>query len=379
MLRLALVLVLFLAATPAHALPLNAACRVPALHDADVIRTVLETGQSLRDSDKVLLAGFEAGWVESHMNNLDCGDRDSLGVFQQRPSMGWGTPAEIMDVSYAARRFFEYAVRVDRPELTPGLLADAVQRSCCPERYDQALSRASKMLRQAWQGGPEVAGAVYVVEDGDVWADRDRLSTAGDFVGRPSVAGRFVFARTARGVVMALADGAWHVVASGVAGDPEAVLRPDGTVALFAVLVDGSVAKLSDPSATIGMGASGTPRAGVESESIPLSAAGFAVGKPSAIAYPDGSVAVYVRSGAKLMASVVGGWREVAAGVEGSPEAVIRPDGTVGLYTLLGGRAHRLGVGWEPLSDGRFVDSVSAQPDGTVHARTAGGEVLRVG
>jgi uncharacterized protein YjeT (DUF2065 family) len=306
-----------------------------------------------------MLAGFEAGWVESHMNNLDCGDRDSLGVFQQRPSVGWGTPSQIMDVAYAARRFFEYAVEVDRPELTPGLLADAVQRSCCPERYDEALPRAEAMLRQAWQGGPEVVGGVtHVVEDGDVWADRSRLSTSGDFVGRPSVAGRFVFARTVRGVVMALSDGVWRPVASGVAGDPEAVLRPDGTVDVYAVLADGSVNLL-------GKG--------------PVSPPDFAAGKPSAIVRPDGSVTVYVRSGEKLAVNEAGVWREVAQGLEASPEAVLRPDGTVEVYSLIGGRVHRLGEKWQPLGDNRFIDTVSAQPDGTVYARKADGTVLKAG
>jgi hypothetical protein len=377
-LRLALVFLLLTAGT-AEALPRKVSCLVPGVHDADVIRAVHAAGLSLRVSDKVMLAGFEAGWVESHMNNLSCGDADSLGVFQQRPSMGWGTPAEIMDVAHAARRFFEYAVKVDRPDLSAGLLADAVQRSCCPERYDQAEVRAGSMLRQAWQGGPEVvAGRVYVVEDGDVLADGSRLSTSGDFVGRPSVAGRFVYARTARGEVRALADGAWRPVAAGVAGDPEAVLRPDGTVEVYAVLADGSVAKLSDPSEMIGMGG-GSPQGAGQSGSIPLSPPGFAAGKPSAIAYPDGSVAVYVRSGSALVVSAAGAWREVAQGLEGSPEAVARPDGTVGLYSLIGGRPHRLTTAWEPLSEARFVDTVSAQPDGTVYARDADGEVFKVG
>jgi hypothetical protein len=336
-------------------------------------------GLSSKVSDKVMLAGFEAGWVESHMNNLSCGDADSLGVFQQRPSMGWGTPAEIMDVAHAARRFFEYAVKVDRPDLSAGLLADAVQRSCCPERYDQAEVHAGSMLRQAWQGGPEVvATGVYVVQDGDVLADGLRLSTSSDFVGRPSVAGRFVYARTARGEVRALADGVWRLVAAGVAGDPEAVSRPDGTVEVYAVLADGSVAKLSDPSEMIGMGG-GSPQGARQSGSIPMSPPGFAAGKPSAVAYPDGSVAVYVRSGSALMVSAAGGWREVAQGLDSSPEAVLRPDGTIGVYTLIAGRPHRLTTAWEPLSEARFIDTVSAQPDGTVHARKADGEVLKVG
>lgn len=354
---------------PAHALPLDTSCRVPAAHDPEVTRTVHQVGLSMRVSDKVMLAGFEAGWVESHMNNLSCGDRDSLGVFQQRPSMGWGTPEQIMDVSYAAGRFFERAAKVDRPELTAGLLADAVQRSCCPDRYDLALGRAESMLRQAWQGGPEVVGGrVHVVEDGDVWVDLRRLSSSGEFVGRPSVAGDVVVARTGRGVVMASAgDGAWRRVADGVVGDPEAVLRPDGTVAVYAVLADGSVGVL-------GMGA------GVaEGVWQPVSQPGFAVGKPSAVVHSDGSVSVYVRAGDVLMALGAGMWRQVASGLEGSPEVVLRSDGTVGVYAVHGGRVHRMGMGWEVLGDGRFVDTVAVGLEGVVYARKADGAVVRLG
>jgi hypothetical protein len=235
------------------------------------------------------------------------------------------------------------------------------------------------MLRQAWQGGPEVAeGAVHVVSDGDVRAGDVVLSRLGDFVGRPSVAGRLVFARTARGEVRVLAGGVWRAFASGVGGDPEAVVRPDGTVEVYAVMADGSVAKLSDPSATIGMGGV-SPQGARQSGSIPLSPPGFAAGKPSAIAHPDGSVAVYVRSGATLVVSAAGAWRELATGVESSPEVVLRPDGTVGVYSLIGGRAHRLGVGWEPLGGGTFIDTVSALPDGSIYARKADGTVVRAG
>jgi hypothetical protein len=110
-----------------------------------------------------------------------------------------------------------------------------------------------------------------------------------------------------------------------------------------------------------------------------LSPPGFATGKPSAIAHPDGSVALYVRSGSALMVSTPGGWRELATGLDSSPEAVLRPDGTVAVHTLIDGRPHRLGTGWEPLSTSRFIDTVSAQPDGAVYARKADGTVVRAG
>jgi FG-GAP-like repeat len=124
---------------------------IPSNHDPNVIRIVYQVGLDRNVSSKVMLAAFEAGWVESHMNNLPCGDKDSLGVFQQRPSQGWGAPEQIMDVAYASTQFFVQAQRNEPlyPNYTAGLLAQSVQRSCCPERYDQAEGRARSMMAEA--------------------------------------------------------------------------------------------------------------------------------------------------------------------------------------------------------------------------------------
>jgi hypothetical protein len=145
-------------ATPGDHVPLSvnpADCdSIPSDRDLDVTRVVHDVGAGLGASDKVMLAGFEAGWVESHMNNLPCGDADPLGVFQQRPSQGWGTPDQIMDVNYAATQFFTQAIHNEPlyPDYTAGLLAQSVQRSCCPERYDEAESKALDMLAEV-EGG----------------------------------------------------------------------------------------------------------------------------------------------------------------------------------------------------------------------------------
>lgn len=86
----------------------------------------------------------EQGWVvalaaalqESGLRNLPYGDRDSLGLFQQRPSQGWGTPQQIMDPSYAAGQFYRHLQAVpgwDRMPVTAA--AQAVQRSATPTAY----------------------------------------------------------------------------------------------------------------------------------------------------------------------------------------------------------------------------------------------------
>jgi cell wall-associated NlpC family hydrolase len=80
-------------------------------------------------------------------------DHDSLGLFQQRPSQGWGTPEQITNPTYAATKFFEHLVRV------PGWLtipvtqaAQVVQNSAYPDAYAKHEARAA-MIVAAYTGG----------------------------------------------------------------------------------------------------------------------------------------------------------------------------------------------------------------------------------
>jgi hypothetical protein len=129
-----------------------AACdSIPPTADPNVIKVVYQVGTGLGADGRVMLAGFEAGWVESHMNNLPCGDSDSLGVFQQRPSQGWGIPEQIMNVAYAANSFFTRAITVaaNHPGWTAGQVAQGVQRSAFPDRYDAAQAIAQQLIERA--------------------------------------------------------------------------------------------------------------------------------------------------------------------------------------------------------------------------------------
>jgi hypothetical protein len=77
-----------------------------------------------------------AALQESRLHNLTYGDRDSLGLFQQRPSQGWGTPAELTTPSYAAAAFYDALTRVpgwDQMAVTDA--AQRVQRSGAPAAY----------------------------------------------------------------------------------------------------------------------------------------------------------------------------------------------------------------------------------------------------
>ncbi|MEU1808404.1 C40 family peptidase [Micromonospora aurantiaca (nom. illeg.)] len=122
------------------------------------------------------------GWViaiatalqESNLVNLGhlggANDHDSLGLFQQRPSQGWGTPEQIMQPDYAATKFYQRLNQVPRWETLPLTdAAQAVQRSAFPDAYAKHEARAAEIVA-GYTGGvvcdggdglpPEVAGSL---------------------------------------------------------------------------------------------------------------------------------------------------------------------------------------------------------------------------
>jgi hypothetical protein len=80
--------------------------------------------------------GLAAALQESKLRNLSYGDRDSLGLFQQRPSQGWGTPAQLQQSTYAAAAFFRGLAKVPGWEtLAIYQAAQKVQRSADASAY----------------------------------------------------------------------------------------------------------------------------------------------------------------------------------------------------------------------------------------------------
>jgi hypothetical protein len=93
--------------------------------------------------DHAVTVALAAALQESHLQNLPYGDRDSLGLFQQRPSEGWGTPAQILDPAYAAGAFYDHLVQVSGWESLPVTdAAQLVQGSATPGAYAQWDSEA---------------------------------------------------------------------------------------------------------------------------------------------------------------------------------------------------------------------------------------------
>lgn len=110
-------------------------------------RTIVAVGKSLGVSNYGLVIALAAAMQESGLRNLDYGDRDSQGLFQQRPSAGWGTVAQITDPAYSSKLFFGGPSNPNKGN-TKGLLeiagwqsmtvtqaAQAVQRSAYPDAY----------------------------------------------------------------------------------------------------------------------------------------------------------------------------------------------------------------------------------------------------
>lgn len=107
---------------------------------------------------KATLVALMTALQESQLQNINYGDRDSIGLFQQRPSVGWGTREQILDPTYAAEAFFGGS----KPPAPPGLVdidnwtamsyteaAQAVQVSAFPDAYARHERTAKGIAAQA--------------------------------------------------------------------------------------------------------------------------------------------------------------------------------------------------------------------------------------
>jgi hypothetical protein len=112
--------------------------------DPTAARAVCTVARRLHASDKVLLAAYEAAIVESGVHSLPYGDRDSIGLFQQRDS--WGSYAQRMDPEWASTQFISRAIRAESGAMSAGQLAQTVQVSAYPGRYDERRLQAMSMI-----------------------------------------------------------------------------------------------------------------------------------------------------------------------------------------------------------------------------------------
>ncbi|MET9608385.1 C40 family peptidase [Streptomyces sp. NPDC006512] len=99
-------------------------------------KAIQATGVAMKVPVRGQIVALATALQESGLRNLDYGDRDSLGLFQQRPSQGWGTPEQVRDPVYASTKFYEGLLEVSGWEsMTVTQAAQAVQASGFPDAY----------------------------------------------------------------------------------------------------------------------------------------------------------------------------------------------------------------------------------------------------
>ncbi|MGY5090277.1 heavy metal transporter [Streptomyces sp. 900105755] len=98
--------------------------------------TIAAVGTGRGMPERAVAIALATAIQESGLLNIEHGDRDSLGLFQQRPSQGWGTQKQILDPAYAAGMFYAHLAKVRDYETLPlTVAAQRVQRSGYPEAY----------------------------------------------------------------------------------------------------------------------------------------------------------------------------------------------------------------------------------------------------
>ncbi|TGN64156.1 hypothetical protein EXE59_09485 [Nocardioides eburneiflavus] len=133
----------------------------------------IERGMPARAASIALATAYQ----ESKLYNIDYGDRDSVGLFQQRPSQGWGSVEQLMDPAYSTNAFFDALQKVDgydSMEIT--VAAQEVQRSAYPDAYADH-EQDGRVLASALTGNSP--GALWCDVPGDADEASDEIDATG--------------------------------------------------------------------------------------------------------------------------------------------------------------------------------------------------------
>lgn len=115
-------------------------------------KTIVATGIALKVPARGQTIALATALQESGLRNLSSGDRDSLGLFQQRPSQGWGTAEQIQDPVYASTSFYKALLNVSGWEQLPlTQAAQKVQASGFPDAYAKWEGLASALQQSISQ------------------------------------------------------------------------------------------------------------------------------------------------------------------------------------------------------------------------------------
>ena len=110
--------------------------------------TIAAVAKQLQLPDHAVTIALATALQESKLHNYPFGDRDSVGLFQQRPSQGWGTPTQLLTPAYASLAFFRHLATVpDWQNLPVAAAAQDVQHSADGSAYAQWEEEARAMAR----------------------------------------------------------------------------------------------------------------------------------------------------------------------------------------------------------------------------------------
>ena len=116
--------------------------------------TIIGVGRGMQVPVRGVVVALATAMQESTLRNLSYGDRDSVGLFQQRPSSGWGSVAELTTPEVAARKFYAALLQVPGWSALPVTeAAQRVQRSAFPLAYAKWEALATAIVDAAGSGG----------------------------------------------------------------------------------------------------------------------------------------------------------------------------------------------------------------------------------
>jgi peptidoglycan DL-endopeptidase CwlO len=117
-----------------------------------IVSLIISIGKQRNLQPRAWQIAIQAGMTESGLRNVSHGDRDSLGIFQMRPSMGWGSVSQVLDPVYEVNKFYDVLLAVPGwDQQRPGESAQAVERSAFPERYHRWEPMAGHLVETLGQ------------------------------------------------------------------------------------------------------------------------------------------------------------------------------------------------------------------------------------
>jgi TP901 family phage tail tape measure protein len=117
---------------------------------------IMNVGRQMGATPRDLVIALMTSLQESSLRNISGGDRDSAGLFQQRPSQGWGSLAQVTDPEYASRQFFDHLMAIkSRESMSLTEAAQAVQRSAYPDAYAKWEDEARAIIQGSQLTAPQ--------------------------------------------------------------------------------------------------------------------------------------------------------------------------------------------------------------------------------